>query len=173
MFSTDLVCDVSRIPDQREVEGGLPSQPFQLPPPSQQTYVTRRSAAINLSTINEECSSHSTISSRSSNTTTSSQSGHESTGSDHDLDIIKTNPFSPEIVNMMLNALSPSVMDSVHVVSSTLPQLASGHTVRLGDCQYSNVKKMTSGGFGTIYTCKQGRETKVLKVYIYIYIYMF
>ena len=66
---------------------------------------------------------------------------------------------------MMLNALSPSVMDSVPTMLSAMPQLVNGHTVRLGGREYSSVKKMTSGGFGTIYTCKQDKQTKVLKVY--------
>ena len=65
---------------------------------------------------------------------------------------------------MMLNAMTPSVADDVCSVTTALPQLASGHTVVLGKERYTVLKKVASGGFGTIYTCKHGENTKVLKV---------
>ena len=70
---------------------------------------------------------------------------------------------------MMLNSLSPNVVDSVYcTVPGVLPQLVSGRTVALADQEYPGLKKMTSGGFGTIYTCKRCKETKVLKVYTHV-----
>ena len=81
--------------------------------------------------------------------------------------VMDVNPFSPEIVNMMLNALSPNVVDTVYcTVPGVLPQLVSGRGVTLGGQEYPMLRKMTSGGFGTIYTCKQCGETKVLKVHM-------
>lgn len=74
------------------------------------------------------------------------------------------NPFSPEIVNMMLNALCPGSIDNVCSVPTALPQLVSGRTVVLSGHEFPNLKNITSGGFGTIYTCRHGEETKVLKV---------
>lgn len=129
------------------------------------------SAAINLSTIKEESSSlkssyssNSTASSR-SHSSGSSQSSHESVG--HTLGgdpYLEVNPFLPEFVHKMLNALSPRVLEKMSVVSAHLPQLVQGRSVTLGKADYGNIKKVTSGGFGAIYTCKQGKETKVLKV---------
>ena len=80
--------------------------------------------------------------------------------------VMDVNPFSPEIVNMMLNSLSSNVVDTVYcTVPGALPQL-SGRSVTLGGQEYPGLKKMTSGGFGTIYTCKHCGETKVLKVHM-------
>ena len=82
---------------------------------------------------------------------------------------------------MMVNALSPSVLERVCSVSAALPQLVSGRSVRLGSNEFVVVKKVTSGGFGAIYTCRQGKETRVLKVqyccggcsvYVHVIIYM-
>ena len=65
---------------------------------------------------------------------------------------------------MMLNSLRASVVDSVCSMPGGLPQLVSGHSVLLGGEEYTALKKVTARGFGTIYTCKHGEETRVLKV---------
>lgn len=130
------------------------------------------STAINLSTIKEESSSLKSSRSSGSTTATSSsssscsQSSHESSGNHMSACDLDVNPFSPEIVNMMLNALSASVLDSMCCVPTALAQLVSGRTVVLGDQEYTGIKKKASGGFGTIYTCRHGKETKVLKVHL-------
>ena len=172
--TADFTFDVSRIPEQIEVEDlPSPSQPRQHPssfhhhPPGAQN----KRSVVNLSTIKEESSSlkssRSSACTTASSSSSSSQSGHEShvsvTGGG-ELEGIEVNPFSPETVNMMLNALSPSVLERVCSVSAALPQLVSGRSVRLGSSELAVVKKVTSGGFGAIYTCRQGKETKVLKV---------
>ena len=54
-------------------------------------------------------------------------------------------------------------MSSVCSVPKALPQLSNGRTVLLGDREYSALKTLTSG---TIYSCKDKGETKVLKVHI-------
>ena len=127
---------------------------------------------MNLSTIREESSSFK--SSRSSSTTTgtiSSSSGssvsHESLGPGFPPHEVNINPFSSEIVNMMLNAMSPSVVEEAVFplpAGSRLPQLASGRTVMLGHREFTGLKKIASGGFGTVYSCKDQGDTKVLKV---------
>ena len=65
---------------------------------------------------------------------------------------------------MMLNAMTPAVVEGVCRVPGALPQLVSGRTVRLGQQEFTGLKKMTSGGFGTIYSCRDDGESKVLKV---------
>lgn len=175
VHSADFTFDMSRIQSETEVLPSSVHPPDHLQHPS--IFQRKRSVAstaINLSTIKEESSSlkssHSSgcsTATSSSSSSSCSQSSHESSGhhmSACDLDV---NPFSPEIVNMMLNALSASVMDSMFCVSSALPQLVSGRTVVLGDQEFTGIKKVTSGGFGTIYTCRRGKETKVLKVLHY------
>ena len=151
--------------------------PCQQAPPSHVLMPAQRkrsavSAATNLSTIKEESSSlkssyssNSTASSQ-SRSSASSQSSHESVGhmlgGDPDFEV---NPFLPQFVHKMLNALSPRVLENVCMVSAHLPQLVQGRSVTLGKFECGNIKKVTSGGFGAIYTCKQGKETKVLKVH--------
>ena len=166
----DLTFDISRIQPETEL---IPPQTHQqqhvAAAPTTGASQRKRSWAVTLSTIKEESSSFK--SSRSSTTTTSSSSSSSSSsgsvvhdslaGSPPQVDI---NPFSSEIVNMMLNAMSPSVVDGVCRVPGRLPQLCSGRTVLLGQQEFCGVKRMTSGGFGTIYSCRDKGESKVLKV---------
>lgn len=171
VYSADFTFDMSRIQSETEVLPTSVHPPDNLQHPS--IFQRKRSVAstaINLSTIKEESSSLKSSHSSGCSTATSSsssscsQSSHESSGHHMSACDFDVNPFSPEIVNMMLNALSASVMDSMCCVSSALPQLVSGRTVVLGDQEFTGIKKVTSGGFGTIYTCRRGKETKVLKV---------
>ena len=120
------------------------------------------SAVANLSTIKEE-SSKSSCSSNSTASSTGSGHLHVHVGQEcagHS----EVNPFSPNVVNMMLNALHCRAMDTTCTVSAALPQLVNGRCVTLGQFEFSNIGKVTSGGFASIFTCKQGKETKVLKV---------
>lgn len=171
---------MSRIPGQTETEiitnhlsTAHHPNPCQQAPVSHVPIPAQRkrsavSAAINLSTIKEESSSlkssyssNSTANSQ-SRSSASSQSSHESVG--HSNPDFEVNPFLPEFVHKMLNALSPRVLENVCMVSAHLPQLVQGRSVALGKFECGSIKKVTSGGFGAIYTCKQGKETKVLKV---------
>ena len=120
------------------------------------------STIANLSTIKEEsskssCSSNSTASSTTSGSA-SGQLGQENVGHG------EVNPFLPNVVNMMLNALHCSALDTTYTVPAALPQLVNGRCVTLGQFEFSNIRKVTSGGFGSIFTGKRGTETKVLKV---------
>ena len=134
--------------------------------------------AMNLSTIREESSSFKSSRSSTTTGTISSSSGssvsHESLpGPGFPPHEVNINPFSSEIVNMMLNAMSPSVVEEVVFrlpAGSRLPQLSSGRTVMVGHREFTGLKKIASGGFGTIYSCKdQGGDTKVLKVHTYMF----
>lgn len=169
----DITFDVSRILTEAEASthppdcGHLPASGMLL---AAQCKHRCSCAPNNLSTIKEESSSlkssHSTTtgSTSSSSSTRSSQSGHESLGSHISSADMNVNPFSLEIVNMMLNAMTPSVEEGVCSVATALPQLGSSHTVLLGKEEYTALKKVASGGFGAIYTCRHGEKTKVLKV---------
>ena len=169
----DLTCNISRI--QTETEYNMASATA-----ATGVVLQRRRSCIlevmNLSTIKEESSS--LKSSRSSACTTGSTTTNSSSSSNHDSPTgrshtsspeVEINPFSSEIVNKMLNAMSPSIMSSVCSVPKALPQLSNGRTVLLGDKEYSALKTLTSGGFGTIYSCKDKGETKVLKVHLYTF----
>lgn len=124
------------------------------------------SEAVNLSTIKEESSSLKSSRSNASSTASSSSSSSSSSGHDSLTSVaeIEINPFSSEIVNKMLNAMSPSVMDSVCTMNKALPQLITGHAVLLEDHEYSSLKFVSSGGFSTVFTCKDREQIKVLKV---------
>ena len=129
--------------------------------------------AMNLSTIREESSSFKSSRSSASSTTTGSSSSSSSSSSGSSVSHeslagsppeVNVNPFSSEIVNMMLNAMSPSVVEAVCRVPGCLPQLGNGRTAMLGHREFTGLRKITSGGFGTIYSCKDQTDSKVLKV---------
>ena len=133
-------------------------------PHRKQSYIL---GAMNLSTIREESSSFKSSRSSTTTGTISSSSGssvsHESLGSPPE---VKINPFSSEIVNMMLNAMSPSVVEAAcsRLPGSSLPHLGSGRTVTLGGKEFTGLRKIAAGGFGTVYSCKNNGDSRVLKV---------
>lgn len=162
----DITFDISRIHTETEVfsqpQPNQPSQNGMVVAVSQRQKKSCSMAPINLSTIKEESSS-----SRSSTTSSSSSSTSSGCVSQESLSSaeVHVNPFSSEIVNMMLNSMSPSLVDKVmHHHLGQAPQLVSGRRVLLGHQEYTGLKKIASGGFGNIYTCSEKGDSKVLKV---------
>ena len=73
------------------------------------------------------------------------------------------NPFEQHIVNMMLNTLSLPV-GRMEKISGSFPRVVSGQSLDVGGECYSNVKKLTEGGFATIYVGDHNGTTDTLKV---------
>ena len=73
------------------------------------------------------------------------------------------NPFLPHCINFMLNCHG-SPMNKTARISGPVPRLMGGHSVAFGTDQFTLVRKLTEGGFATIFTARQGDQQKALKV---------
>ena len=73
------------------------------------------------------------------------------------------NPFLPHCINFMLNCHG-SPMNKTERISGPVPRLMGGHSVAFGTDQFTLVRKLTEGGFATIFTARQGDQRKALKV---------
>ena len=73
------------------------------------------------------------------------------------------NPFLPHFINFMLNCHGSS-MNKTERISGPVPRQMGGHSVAFGADQFTSVRKLTEGGFATIFTARQGEQRKALKV---------
>jgi len=73
------------------------------------------------------------------------------------------NPFLPHFINFMLNCHG-SPMNKTERISGPVPRQMGGHSVAFGADQFTSVRKLTEGGFATIFTARQGEQRKALKV---------
>ena len=72
------------------------------------------------------------------------------------------NPFQTLHVNYMLNSVGYPVQ-KMQRVGTAIPRFT-GHSVTLGEDSFSALRKITDGGFATIFTAKLEDKLKVLKV---------
>ena len=73
------------------------------------------------------------------------------------------NPFETQHVNFMLNFVGYPVY-KMRKVDSPLPKIVSGRTLTFRGDSFASIKKLTEGGFATIYTAKVEDSVKALKV---------
>ena len=73
------------------------------------------------------------------------------------------NPFLPHCINFMLNCHG-SPMNKTERISGPVPRLMGGHSVAFGTDQFTLIRKLTEGGFATIFTARQRDQRKALKV---------
>ena len=73
------------------------------------------------------------------------------------------NPFEQHVVNMMLNALGRPV-GRMEKINRNFPRVVGGQSLEVGGECYSNVKKLTEGGFATIYVGESKGQACALKV---------
>ena len=55
-------------------------------------------------------------------------------------------------------------MNKTERISGPIPRQMGGHSVAFGADQFTSVRKLTEGGFATIFTARQGEQRKALKV---------